>query len=271
MFNPRRSMLFLVGATIFTFSNMSSIALAQVESQPAVSAVQHSAMFTQAQELISKEEFKSAIKMLVVTQSNGEDTLEISQLLSEAYAGRIEQVGMLKKLKLAKKIKKSMEHSLKLSPGNLDAMSGLVQFHLQAPSVAGGDKDVARQLITEITKQDLLQGHQLLGNLESAEDNYAAALQSFEACLVLEPVDKNCLYQVGRISQVGNIQLEKGKAAFVKFLETYPDDKMYTPHAHFRLGNLYKQLDDMTAAKTQYELAIKMSGHEGAKKALAKR
>ena len=45
-------------------------------------------------------------------KESGEDTIEMSLLLTNVYAGRVEQVGALSKLGVAKKIKASMEHSL---------------------------------------------------------------------------------------------------------------------------------------------------------------
>ena len=224
--------------------------------------------YERAHTLVKSEEYKSAAKIITKAQKQGEDTIEMSLLLTEAYAGRIDQVGQLKKMGLAKKIKISMEHSLKLDPENLDAMDGLVQFHQQAPGIVGGDKKIARSLIEKIAKKDTLRGHIMRAEMASIDKNYPLALTNFEACIRIKPEELKCQYQIGKMAQLGDFEHEKGKAAFLGVIKTGHENKSYIAHAHYRLGHLYKQTGDKDSARKQYELAVTVDDLKDAKKAL---
>jgi tetratricopeptide (TPR) repeat protein len=205
-------------------------------------------------------------------------------------------------LGLAKKIKKSMEHSLAFDPENLDALESLVQFHIQAPGIAGGDKGEAKILVAKIAKLDALKGHIIGASLAAieedyaqafthldqalilspdntdiymgmagitvAQEKYAEAIPLFEHCLQVEPDNFNCRYQLGKAAQIGDIEDEKAIAAFQAVIASKPDDVSYTAYSYYRMGNVYKQNGDIAAAKKNYQLALKADDIKPARKAL---
>lgn len=259
--------------------------------------------YEDARTLMDKENFKPAIAEIISAQEGGEDTIDMSLLLTEAYAGRIDQVGQFKKMKLAKKIKKSTQHSLELDPNNLDALEGLIQFHIQAPGIVGGDKAEAHKLLTRLTELKPARGYMLSAQLLMEEDKvaeanayiekalvldpmntdvlaskagleveqgqYSAAISTYESCLAIENDNWNCRYQLGKASQVGKVKHDKGIAAFLAFIENGNTNKNYLAYAHYRLGNIYNQTGDNKAAKKHYQLAVEIDNLKKAKKALA--
>lgn len=263
-----------------------------------------SASYLKAETFMKAEDYKSAAKVITKAQGNGEDNIEMSLLLTDAYAARVEQVGAMSKLGVAKKIKASMEHSLELAPGNKSALIGITEFHLQAPGIAGGSKTEARKYIQQIIELFPQRGHMMMAKLAAAEDNaeemqthlakaiaidpkntdvllgkgslevdqekYAEAIKTYEACLVVESDNMDCRYQIGKTSQVGKIEYAKGKQAFNDFIAMHTENKNYLAYAHYRLGNIHKQEGDKAAAKTQYQLAVDVDGLKKAKKALRK-
>ncbi|MBL4853662.1 MAG: hypothetical protein JKY25_05425 [Robiginitomaculum sp.] len=262
-----------------------------------------SAAYIEAQTSMKAENYKQAAKIITKAQKNGEDNIGMSLLLTNAYAARINQVGKLKQLGLAKKIKASTEHSLKLAPENIGALEGLIQFHLQAPGIAGGDKDEARKLIARMMELKPVRGHVIMATLSAREEKfseaethinkalaidptntktllakgsglgqrerYAEAIGVFETCLEHEPDNQDCRYLIGKTAQVGKVEYEKGKAAFDEFIKTGHENKTYMAHAHYRLGNIFAQTDDPATAKTHYQKAVDIAGIKPAKKALA--
>ena len=258
--------------------------------------------YVQAETLMEAEDYKSAAKIITKAQESGEDTIEMSLLLTNIYAARVEQVGTLSKLGVAKKIKASMEHSLELEPDNKSALIGIVEYHLQAPGIAGGSKTEARQYILKMIELYPQRGHMMMAKLAAAEDNseemqthltkalaidpnntdillgkgalevsqekYMDAIATYEACLAVESGNMNCLYQIGKTAQVGKVEYTKGKQAFKDFIAVHTENKNYLAYAHYRLGNIYKQEGDKAAAKTEYQLAVDIDGLKKAKKAL---
>ena len=134
-------------------------------------------------------------------------------------------------------------------------------------------EDNADEMQTHLTKAlaidpnntDVLLGK---GALEVAQENYTAAIATYETCLVVENANRDCRYQIGKTSQVGKIEYAKGKKAFKDFITMHVDNKNYLAYAHYRLGNIYKQEGDKSAAKAQYQLAVDVDGLKKAKKAL---
>lgn len=59
--------------------------------------------YVHAETLMKSENYKSAAKIITKAQEGGEDTIEMSLLLTEIYAGRVDQVGAMSKLGIAKK------------------------------------------------------------------------------------------------------------------------------------------------------------------------
>lgn len=250
------------------------------------------------------ENFKAAIKKIEAAREAGDESFETNELLIEAYYMRMDQVGILKKKSLAGKMKKALERSVAIQPENSEAIGNLAQFHMEAPSIAGGDKDEARRLIEKIIVLNPVSGHklgaelgriqempkvalshlasalvlepqntaliQMKGVVQAETGAYDLAITTFETCIAAEPANLECLYQIGKASQVGNVQAEKGINAFKSFIETGHDNKNFVAHAHYRLGNLYVQSGDEVSAKMQYDAAIKINDLKKAREAKKK-
>ena len=260
--------------------------------------------YTTAKSQMEASDYKDAIKTIVTAQKAGEDNFQINQLLVESYNERINQVGMLKKRGLATKMKAAMEHSLHLNPSDIQAIENLIEFHIQAPSIVGGDKAKAETIIVDLAKRDAFKGHlysarlalayedmtalqshldaanalkpgdtdiiMMQGRAHNEQKNYAAAISTYETCTKSHPDHMQCHYQLGRSAQIGDIEHDKGKAAFIFFTENETENKNLLAYAHYRLGNLYAQTDDITAARKHYEIAVEVDNLKDAKKAITK-
>ena len=289
-------------STFFSFCMIIGLMFSATISRADEQSKPLSPTLSKARSLMDRQDYKSAIKLLTKARKNGEDTVEISLLLAEAYGGRIDQVGTLKKMGLAKKLRKNLEHALDLDPDNLDVLQGLVMFHMQAPSVVGGDREKARELTTKITEKAPLRGHLLaaqlasaqkdykgaraelaqaksiapdkidvwvgLGLVDMAQKHYDAAIRNFEHCLKIAPDHIDCHYMIGKAADLGKTASQKGKTALQKVIELEPKDKEYLAYAHFRLGNLERAGGDEAAARIHYQKAIEIANIEPARKAL---
>jgi tetratricopeptide (TPR) repeat protein len=78
--------------------------------------------------------------------------------LAEAYAQKIEHVGTFEKMGMAKTIRKEAERAVAADPSNLDALESLLEFHIEAPGIVGGNKDKARELAVRIAELDSARG-----------------------------------------------------------------------------------------------------------------
>jgi tetratricopeptide (TPR) repeat protein len=79
-------------------------------------------------------------------------------LLAASYGRKAQAAGIFSKVGLAGRFKKEAEAALALDPKSVEARDGLIQFHLQAPGLVGGDKAKARALAEEMARIDPVQG-----------------------------------------------------------------------------------------------------------------
>lgn len=70
--------------------------------------------------------------------------------LAEALGAEAEQVNVMRRLPMARRIRKSLETAVALAPGDTDALNGLLRFHLLAPAIAGGSNTRARETAARI-------------------------------------------------------------------------------------------------------------------------
>jgi tetratricopeptide (TPR) repeat protein len=80
-------------------------------------------------------------------------------LLAGVYGQKAERASIFSQMGLARRFKKEAEAAIQLDPKHIEARMGLIEFYMQAPGIAGGDKARARQLADEITKIDAARGY----------------------------------------------------------------------------------------------------------------
>lgn len=94
-------------------------------------------------------------------------------------------MGMFDKLSLAKRLRKEAEVALQLDPKNESANSALLTFYLEAPGIAGGSRDKAKDLAARVTAIDPAQGYRLqlaVARKEQRKSEYETlARKAFEA------------------------------------------------------------------------------------------
>ena len=83
----------------------------------------------------------------------------------------------------AKKAKESLEKAVEIAPEEVAVYQALMQFHLMAPSIAGGDMDEAMTLAQTISKLDATEGRFALAKVYLEKDNQAEAEAIFASLI----------------------------------------------------------------------------------------
>jgi tetratricopeptide (TPR) repeat protein len=123
--------------------------------------------------------------------------VEYHAQLAEALGAKTgdPKVGMFQKLSFAKRLRQEAELTLKLDPKNKDANSDLLDFYLDAPGIAGGSKEKAKELATHVTQLDAAQGYLLQVQFARHEKRTAEIEQLYKQALQAAPSNYNA--QVG--------------------------------------------------------------------------
>lgn len=79
-------------------------------------------------------------------------------LLGIIYGRQAERANIFRQPGLAGKFKRETEQAIALDPRHINARNALIDFHLQAPGIVGGDKKKAQQYADEILQIDAARG-----------------------------------------------------------------------------------------------------------------
>jgi len=84
---------------------------------------------------------------------------EYRYLIANIYGRKAESASIFSQLGLARRYKKEAEATIEIDPKHIDARLGLMEYHLRAPGIAGGDKKKAEQYVNEIMTIDAARGY----------------------------------------------------------------------------------------------------------------
>jgi tetratricopeptide (TPR) repeat protein len=103
--------------------------------------------------------------------------------LGRAYGRKAQAASVFSQIPLAKKCKAAFERAVALDPSSADARFALFSYHMQAPRIAGGDRNVARQQAGEILELDPVRGHWALAWVAEKNKDGARAESEFRKAL----------------------------------------------------------------------------------------
>jgi tetratricopeptide (TPR) repeat protein len=196
---------------------------------------------------------------------------------------------------LARRIKAAFERAVELDPELLDAREGVLQFHLFAPAVMGGDKAEARRQQREIARRDPARGHVAAANIAWSNrdtatterelraaigvqpDSLAAtatlasrlvswkrsdeAFTLWDRYLARQPNSVPARYQYGRLAAITGTNLPQAERHFraILAIDAWPEATWSMPSravAHARLGDVLRQQGKRDEARTAYDRAL---------------
>jgi len=94
------------------------------------------------------EALQFAEQALATDPNNADYHYEVALICGEMA----EKANVFKQLALARRSKKEAETAIQLNPKHVDARNLLVNFYAEAPSIAGGDKQKAREMLAEVER-----------------------------------------------------------------------------------------------------------------------
>ena len=185
-----------------------------------------------------------------------------------AIRGRQAQNATFSALRLARQSKAAFEKAVELDPDNPKYLNGLIQFHLSAPSIAGGDLDEAERLAVVLEEMDPVSGVVAQSSIAAARDEGERALKILETgltrygaspilefragmlCQEQERYDEafkyldrasqhtttadpttalSALYQVGRTAVISKQNPQQGIDALEQYIAEAPTDEELVP------------------------------------------
>ena len=201
---------------------------------------------------------------------------------------------MLRQPAMISRSKEQLEKAVSLAPDDLEARKAMSEFYAIVPAMFGGGKAKAREQAAEIGKRNRYQGYiQMAWVLADGNDPQGAERQLLEAVQLYpdsaavvhaladlylfrmnrqpegfrieeafsakHPHEPIAAFYLGRAAVTANMKLDIAEKALRSYLTYFPKYGEPTiASAHYRLGQMYVQRGDKTAARTELETALKL-------------
>ncbi len=223
---------------------------------------------------------------------------EHQYVLGDACLSKLGSERGLSGLSLAKRGKAALEKALRLDPDHVEARMMYLEYHMEAPRIAGGSKKEARRQVEEISRRDPARGAwaQLLVLGDKAKDKdlegvfetglplaasdqdpkgYAMravmrAANEVESDALREklvgalyttrPDDPRARYTRARLWALQGRNLEQAEDIFLEYLalSEYPPESPSKAGAYWRLGQVYEKQDRVEDALRVYRKAVEL-------------
>ena len=233
-----------------------------------------------------------------------------ARLLFERASLRLNDLddsGMFRSLRIARSAREDFEQAVERDPEYIPALFGLMQYHSNAPAIAGGREARAEQLREQLTtlapaRLVGMDAVELLGQdqFEEALEQFDVALASganpsrpqwllfksialqnlqrfdqatelLEQAIVEYPQHAGLWYQRGRVSAEAGLNAARGLEAMLEFnaLPRWPGDPEPAA-AWWRIGQIQKLLDRTEGARDAFEYSLSLNPEfEESRQALA--
>ncbi len=225
--------------------------------------------------------------------------------LARTYGAKADHAGALTGMRMVGRIRDSFEKAAQLDPKNIDALSDLGEFYVEAPGLVGGGVDKARSIIVQLRPLSPVRAHRLAGMVAAKAGDYTTADAEFAAELAAAPTpeayvdlavynrkrkqwaaaESNAVLAIGKDTAHGPDTIDATETLLLmkrsltvaqqSLFDYLAHDQRATilpaAHVHTLLGEILTARGDNAAAQQQFQQAIALAAdYEPARKALHK-
>ncbi len=215
-------------------------------------------------------------------------------LLGNALSGLVDSAGVFKKMSLGRQMKAEFERAVSLDPKSIPARTALLEFYVQAPSIAGGSSDKALEQAKQISALDPVEGHYAMAVFYRDQKKFAQAEDEYKAAITADPkraksyaqlafvyvqekkdpeappafrhafeLDANYLpgcFGVARSDLLSGQSLDEAERLFKKYLTHWPEENDPSlANAHWRLGQVYEKQGKKDLAVAEWNEALRLT------------
>jgi tetratricopeptide (TPR) repeat protein len=221
---------------------------------------------------------------------------EYHDWLGRAYGGKADRE---KSFFVAKKVKAEFQTAIKLDPSNLNARRDLEDYDINAPWIAGGNKEEALAQVDAIATIDPVEGHvaraiydnEALKKPVDAEGEYHAVLNAksnriepylqaanffinenkpadvlaaVNAAAAVAADDARLDFYRGVVAVMNQSDLQNAERDLKSYIASTPTRSSWPSHAFARvwLGRLYEAMGQPAAAAEQYRAALQLNPNQ---------
>jgi Flp pilus assembly protein TadD len=152
-----------------------------------------------------QSDYKKATEVLEKAVAAGPDNSEYALWLARAFGRRAETSSPFTAPGYASKARQYFEKAAQLNPRNLEALTDLFEYYLQAPGFLGGGLDKAQVTAHQIAAIDPAEGHWSQAKLAERRKEYGSAEDQLRRAIEVSP------HQVGRFIDLARFLARQGR------------------------------------------------------------
>lgn len=141
---------------------------------------------------------------------------EYFSTLGVALSQRMGELNFMQQAMIAGKMKKAFAKSVELDPRHVAGLIGLSRYYANAPEIAGGSLEKAKEFADRVQALVPFLGEVELGNVAEKGDDFAGALTHYEAAARLKPDHAAAQNACGRML----VRLDRKNEARARFEAT---------------------------------------------------
>jgi len=107
--------------------------------------------------------------------------------LGRAYGRLAERSSLMSALGQARKTVRAFERAVELDPSNLEALSDVVEYYIEAPGIVGGGLDKAENIARRLADVNPAEYHWARARLAEKRRDFETAEREFRAALAADP------------------------------------------------------------------------------------
>lgn len=195
---------------------------------------------------------------------------------------------------LARTCKAAYDRTLELDRNHVEARSSLIRYHMQAPSIMGGDPAIAERFAADLMRLAPYRGLQdrifiaqvkkdqagalrlirdgvrqypdstafrnLLGSRLVDDKQWNDALEQFDTLTRMRPTEWSYRYQIGRLAALSGQHLARGRTELERLIRENPPtmDTTFKSMLHTRYGQILAHQKDAAGARKAFDEAIRI-------------
>lgn len=173
-----------------------SLALAAIGQTPAP-APDAASLHKEGLARFEAKDFKAAMELAEQATKADATKPEYFSQLGIAISQRMNEVNFMQMAIMSARMRKAFEKSIELDPNHIAGLIGLCRYYSNAPEIAGGSLERAKEFAERVRKLVPFQGEIELGDVARKGEAYAEALPHYEAALALRPDSPRLLKTIG--------------------------------------------------------------------------
>ncbi len=152
-----------------------------------------------------QSDYKRASEVLEKAFAAEPDNSQYALWLGRSFGRRAETSSPFTAPGLASKARQYFEKAAQLNPKNLEALTDLLEYYLEAPGFLGGGFDKAEATAQQIAKIDPAEGHWSMARLAEKHKEYGSAEEQLRRAIDASP------QQVGRLLDLARFLAKQGR------------------------------------------------------------